>query len=132
LKELRLSGSTHEVVNQPAPLQDYNAYLTDAALRSAVAREGAASASDRLEAHGATTGSAEWIARAFQANEIPRRLATHDHFGHRVARAEYHPAYHDLIRMAQPRTERPQWPDRIPAQPRSVQEPPGVRVDRLG
>lgn len=33
---------THAVFNQAQPLQDYNAYLGDSALREAIAHEGAA------------------------------------------------------------------------------------------
>lgn len=34
--------TTHEVTNQPPPLEGYDAYAADAVLREAVEREGAA------------------------------------------------------------------------------------------
>ena len=57
----RFFAETHTVENQPRPLEDYNLYLEDRALREAVAREGAAWAEDELHAFGALTGSRELI-----------------------------------------------------------------------
>ena len=39
-KETRVR-STHEVLNQPPPLEDYNLYETDKVLKEALRREGA-------------------------------------------------------------------------------------------
>lgn len=91
---------SHEVTNQPPPLIDYNVYLQDAALRRAVAEGGAAWAEDRLVEYGALAGSAEAIRLGFQANENQPVLKTHDEYGHRVDRVEYHPAYHRLMEQA--------------------------------
>ena len=38
----RQSGSTHEVFNQPPPLEDYNSFDADRPLAEALRREGAA------------------------------------------------------------------------------------------
>jgi len=86
--------STHDVTNQPPPLEDVNLFLSDVALREAVAREGAEAAQARLEAFGANAGSAEWLDRGRLASAYPPRLSTHDRFGHRLDVVEYHPAYH--------------------------------------
>ena len=45
-------------------------------------------------------GSAEWQQRARAANRNPPTLMTHDQYGVRVNAAEYHPAYHELMRLS--------------------------------
>lgn len=91
---------THEVFNQPPPLEDYNLFSSDAALVQAVEVEGAAWAIDELTAYGEQCGNARTIQLGFQANENPPRLHTHDARGFRVDVVEYHPAYHELMAMA--------------------------------
>ena len=49
---------THEVENQPEPLEDYNLVATDVALREALTREGADWAEPALSEFGAALGSA--------------------------------------------------------------------------
>ncbi len=96
------SGSgqaTHEVFNQPPPLEDYNPYTADVALREAVAREGAAWAADELASFGELTGRPEIIELGYLANRHSPRLVTHDRFGHRIDEVEFHPAYHELMRI---------------------------------
>jgi putative acyl-CoA dehydrogenase len=93
-------ADTHEVVNVSRELVDYNPYLQDAALREAVAREGAGWAHEALTAFGAFTGTAEYIDLGVQANRNPPELDTHDRFGRRVDLVRYHPAYHALMRTA--------------------------------
>ena len=53
----RFLAVTHEVINQPTELADYNLYATDDALREAVAREGAEWASADLHDFGARVGA---------------------------------------------------------------------------
>ncbi len=91
---------THEVLNQPPPLEDYDVFAADAALTEAVTRHGAAWSVDQLHALGTSAGSPESIRWGFQANEHPPVLHTHDRFGHRVDEIEYHPAYTELMRVA--------------------------------
>ena len=93
-------AETHRVENVPPPFENYDSWACDAALREAVPACGGAWGADRLAAFGAACGSAERIAWGFQANESPPRLRTHDRFGHRVDEVEYHPAYHQLMRVA--------------------------------
>lgn len=86
--------------NQPPPLVDYNVFETDRTLVEAVRREGAGWAEDRLLRFGAITGS-ERVARwGFQANENPPVLKTHDRYGNRIDEVEFHPAWHELMRLA--------------------------------
>ena len=91
---------THQVINQPPPLEGHNPFTLDLALGEALAREGAAWARDALEELGAIAGSAEAIEWGRQANGNPPVLHTHDRFGHREDRVEFHPAYHQLMETA--------------------------------
>jgi putative acyl-CoA dehydrogenase len=91
---------THEVRNQPPPLEDYDVFGADTALVEAVEREGAGWANDRLHAIGCRAGSAESIRWGFDANAHGPVLRTHDRYGNRIDTVEYHPAYHELMRVA--------------------------------
>src|SRR4051794_41482467 len=91
--------ATHDVLNQPPPLSGYDVYGADTVLRDAARREGASAADgDALHELGRIAGSAEAQRWGEQANENPPVLKTHDRYGHRVDRVEYHPAYHELMR----------------------------------
>ncbi|HKH23819.1 MAG TPA: isovaleryl-CoA dehydrogenase [Acidimicrobiales bacterium] len=94
-----MSG-THEVTNQPPPLDGYDVFGADAALVEAVEREGAGWAADDLHALGRLAGSPEAIGWGFDANRNPPELHTHDRYGHRIDEVAYHPAYHELMRVA--------------------------------
>lgn len=91
---------THEVMNQAPELEDYNSFLRDQALQDALQREGASWARADVERFGAVTGSAASIALGYQANAHKPQLHTHDRFGHRVDKVEFHPAYHQLMQTA--------------------------------
>jgi putative acyl-CoA dehydrogenase len=91
--------STHEVVNQPPPLVDYD-IAADPALLDGVAREGAGWAIDDLHRLGKLGGTAEPQRWADEANRHEPRLLTHDRFGHRVDEVEFHPAWHHLMEVA--------------------------------
>jgi putative acyl-CoA dehydrogenase len=91
---------THEVLNQPPPLEGYDVFGADVALADGVAREGAAVAVDELHELGRLAGTAEAIRWGFAANSSPPVLRTHDRYGNRVDDVEYHPAYHELMRVA--------------------------------
>ncbi len=96
----RYLASTHEVINTSSELADYNLYDTDAALREAVKREGAAGAEAQLSAFGARIGTADYLELGVLANRNPPELDTHDRFGHRVDLVRFHPAYHALMKTA--------------------------------
>jgi putative acyl-CoA dehydrogenase len=92
--------ATHEVLNQPPPLTDYDVFRSDRALVQTLAREGASSSLLELQKLGVLAGSAlaqEW---GHLANENPPKLRTHDRFGRRIDEVDFHPAYHDLMRVA--------------------------------
>ena len=88
------------MLNQPPPLAGYNLFSSDAALRKAVAREGAGWACAALEQFGERMGSAEAIEWGAQANENPPVLRTHDRYGNRRDEVEFHPAWHDVMRVS--------------------------------
>jgi hypothetical protein len=82
--------ATHQVSNQPPPLADYDAYGSDPVLQSVVQIFGADWARDRLHVTGRTVGSAHVQELARQANRHLPELRTHDRFGHRVDRVDFH------------------------------------------
>lgn len=88
-----------DVFNQPPPLADYNIYAQDTALREAVQREGGGWVEDEALAFGAVMGRAETLRLGDLANRYPPVLHSFDRFGHRIDEVEYHPAYHDLMKL---------------------------------
>ncbi|KAB7619543.1 acyl-CoA dehydrogenase family protein [Alkalilimnicola sp. S0819] len=91
--------ATHTVSNQAPDLPDYHAYLDDTPLWEGVAREGGADHEPRLRALGEAAGSAAVMALGEQANSNPPRLRAFDRQGRRLDLVEYHPAYHQLMRL---------------------------------
>ncbi len=88
---------THQVTNQPPPLEDINLFESDIALRDAVAHAGGSLHQARLSAFGARAGSAEVAQWAMDANRNVPQLKTFDRFGRRIDEVEFHPAYHALM-----------------------------------
>ncbi|HEX5093554.1 MAG TPA: acyl-CoA dehydrogenase family protein, partial [Burkholderiales bacterium] len=97
-------GATHEVLNQSAPLEDYNLMTTNAAAADALAfnlpRARLAGARERLAALGAELGRRDTLALAEAANRHPPELRTHDRQGRRLDEVEFHPAWHALMSLA--------------------------------
>ena len=91
--------TTHEVLNQPPPLEGYNLFEQDRALGEALRREGGGWAEERCWRFGEILGG-EPLAWGSQANENPPRLRTHDRYGHRIDEVEFHPAWHRLMDLA--------------------------------
>jgi putative acyl-CoA dehydrogenase len=94
------ASDTHRVENQPPALADHNVLTTDRALVEALDREGGGWGKDRALALGARVGSAEVQEWARLANRHTPELRTHDRFGHRIDRVDYHPAWHHLMALA--------------------------------
>ncbi|HSA59461.1 MAG TPA: isovaleryl-CoA dehydrogenase [bacterium] len=92
--------STHEVFNQPPPLENLNLFTSDAALVDAVSREGAGAFIDDLARFGELLGRPESIRLGFEANENTPVLKTHDRFGNRLDEVDYHPSWHELMRLS--------------------------------
>jgi putative acyl-CoA dehydrogenase len=87
-------GVTHEVLNQPPPLVDYNAFEADVALRETVIREGGAWGLERLRDFGAVVASGEALDHARRAQRNIPVLKTHDRYGNRIDEVEYDPSMH--------------------------------------
>ena len=90
---------THEVVNQPPPLEGYDMFSQDRALAIALDREGAAWARAQVAEVGALAGGVA-LGWGVQANASPPALRTHDRFGNRIDEVEFHPAWHLLMEAA--------------------------------
>jgi putative acyl-CoA dehydrogenase len=91
---------THDVLNQPPPLEEYNLYLTDPVLDRAIASEGGKESRDTLVRFGERVGSAEVFEWGFLANANDPVLKTHDRYGNRIDEVEFHPSWHSLMELA--------------------------------
>ena len=89
----------HEVFNQPPPLADYDPLGSDAALMEALVREGGGFGLERARAFSRRVGSAEVLALGELANRHGPILHTRDRFGRRIDEVEFHPAWHELMRL---------------------------------
>jgi putative acyl-CoA dehydrogenase len=92
-----LLTATHEVFNQPPPLENFNLWTLNVPLQEAVAREGAGWAREWLAARGAELGGNRMREWAEQANRNPPVLKAFDARGMRRDEVEFHPAYHELM-----------------------------------
>jgi putative acyl-CoA dehydrogenase len=93
-------AETHDVTNQPPAFAGYDCYAGDAALREAVSREGAAWIAPDATALAAAVTSERVQDLARAANRHSPELKTHDRWGRRVDLVEFHPAYHELMKLA--------------------------------
>ena len=91
--------ATHDVTNQPPPLAPYDA-SEDAALLEALRREGAGWAEDDVRRLGRLAGSERAQEWAASANRNEPVLRTHDRYGNRIDEVEFHPSWHELMRVA--------------------------------
>ena len=97
--EQRPAGPTHEVFNQAAALENYNVFGEDRPLTEALRREGAGWAEDRALQVGEVAGRARTLRWGAEANENAPTLRTHDRLGNRIDEVEFHPAWHELMRI---------------------------------
>ncbi|MDO6707692.1 acyl-CoA dehydrogenase family protein [Photobacterium sp. 1_MG-2023] len=93
------SQDTHHVFNQPAALEHFNAYDTNAILRNWVRQFEGAWAESQLSAFGHHVGHT-LLEAGFLANKHSPEFQPHDRFGYRIDQVDYHPAYHQLMRHA--------------------------------
>lgn len=91
---------THDVLNQSTPLAGCNLFETDRALRDALAFNAPGLDTAALHALGAQCGTEQMQTHARLANVHTPVLHTHDRFGHRIDRVEFHPSYHALMEVA--------------------------------
>ena len=96
----RPSLDTHEVQNQAPPIQPYNVFEADTALREAIEREGGAWGVDRLRDAGELAGSAEARDHADRCERNEPVLRTHDRYGNRIDEVDLDPSWHWILRQA--------------------------------
>jgi putative acyl-CoA dehydrogenase len=92
---------THDVFNQVPPLEGVDVFSSNLPLVEATRREGAEWVTERASALGRLVGAPggpqqEW---GRLANENKPVLHTFDRYGHRIDEVEFHPAWHELMRM---------------------------------
>jgi putative acyl-CoA dehydrogenase len=92
--------ATHEVLNQPEPLVNYNLFEGNRALQGALKLNAPGLDTASLAALGAKLGSAEMQVHARLANIHTPVLRSHDRFGRRIDQVEFHPSYHALMAAA--------------------------------
>jgi putative acyl-CoA dehydrogenase len=89
----------YESANHADDLVDYNLFTSNAALVDALEREGASSAHAQLRELGSRLGTRAMFALGDAANRNPPVLRLFDRFGSRRDEVEFHPAWHELMRM---------------------------------
>ncbi len=93
-------SATHAVENQASPLVDYNLFVGNHALQSALRMHAPDLKTDALYDLGLRCGTAEMQEHARLANVHTPRLLSHDRFGRRMDQVEFHPSYHALMTAA--------------------------------
>jgi putative acyl-CoA dehydrogenase len=96
---MAVTERTPEVLNQPPPLEDYNAFEADLPLQEALVREGGEWGVDRARDLGGIVGSAEAREHSRRAQRNLPRLLTHDRFGNRIDAIDYDPSFHWMLRL---------------------------------
>jgi len=91
---------THDVQNMPFDEPDYNVFEADQVLAAVLRTSGASWIEPMLSEFGDLIGSSGLESLAAAANRQPPVLHTHDRFGRRIDRVEYHPSYHELMRLS--------------------------------
>ncbi|HEY3005309.1 MAG TPA: acyl-CoA dehydrogenase family protein [Kribbellaceae bacterium] len=91
--------ATHQVTNQVPPLTGYDV-AADPALLEGLRREGAGWAEDELRELGRQAGGEQAQEWGRLAERYPPVLRTHDRYGHRIDEVDFHPHWHDLMRIA--------------------------------
>src|SRR5690606_22068009 len=91
---------THEVLNQPTALRDYNSFTSDQALQQVLRHFTGAWGEAKATELGEILGRSDWIQKGFEVNHITPELHSHDSYGRRLDVVHYHPAYHQLMALA--------------------------------
>jgi putative acyl-CoA dehydrogenase len=90
---------THTVFNQAPPLDGVDVFSSNLPLVEAVEREGAGWVSERASALGRFVGGEPQQSWGRLANENRPVLRTFDRYGNRIDEVEFHPAWHELMKM---------------------------------
>jgi putative acyl-CoA dehydrogenase len=90
---------THTVFNQAPPLEGVDVFSSNLPLVEAVEREGAGWVRERAAELGRVVGGAPQQLWGRLANENKPVLRTHDRYGNRIDEVDFHPAWHELMKM---------------------------------
>jgi putative acyl-CoA dehydrogenase len=90
---------THRVGNQPPDFAPRDLWRDDIALREAVQANGGAAFVGGLANYGQLAGGSLLALSSDMHRDRPR-LRSHDRFGHRIDRVEFHPNYHQVMQEA--------------------------------
>ncbi len=90
---------THEVFNQAPPLEGRDVFGDNTPLVEATEREGASWVLERASELGELIGGEPQQVWGRLANENKPVLRTHDRYGHRIDEVEFHPAWHQLMKL---------------------------------
>jgi putative acyl-CoA dehydrogenase len=94
-----MPSSPYAAINQSTDLQNSVDLQSHPALAEGLEREGGSWCRPELDAFCARLGTPEVARWADQANRFGPELKTFDRFGHRIDEVEFHPAYHELMRL---------------------------------
>ncbi|HSJ95295.1 MAG TPA: acyl-CoA dehydrogenase family protein [Gaiellaceae bacterium] len=92
------TSASLRTANQPPPLEGYDLFSQDRPLVEAFRREGGGRREDECAAFGRLCGG-EPLELGRLANEHPPVLRAFDRFGERIDEVEFHPAWHELMRI---------------------------------
>jgi len=87
-------------LNQPPILENYNLFTSDLPLQTAVEANGGGWNNENAAHFGEILGKSETLELGNLANKNLPVLKTHDRFGNRLDLVEFHPAYHELMRIS--------------------------------
>lgn len=87
-------------LNQPPVLENYNLFASDTPLQTAVESNGGAWNNEKAFHFGELLGKVETLELGNLANKNTPVLKTFDRFGNRLDFVEFHPAYHELMRIS--------------------------------
>ncbi|MFL6593779.1 MAG: acyl-CoA dehydrogenase family protein [Luteimonas sp.] len=90
---------THVVDNQPPDFTPRDLWGDDVALREALMANGAQDFAGHVAAYGRLAGDTLMVLASDVHRDRPR-LRSHDRFGRRIDRVEFHPGYHALLEAA--------------------------------
>ncbi|MBS9716452.1 acyl-CoA dehydrogenase family protein [Pseudohalocynthiibacter aestuariivivens] len=91
---------THDVTNMPPHMRDQGLWVDDTALRDWFDVQGGGSHEKHMARVGSLCGADEIFEKANQANRFGPELRAFDRYGMRINQVEFHPAYHDLMKLA--------------------------------
>ena len=94
-----MATAPSSAANQVPPLAGHDLFECNRPLAEALGREGGGWAADRCSSFGRllTGEPLEW---GRLANENPPKLHTHDRYGERIDEVEFHPAWHEMLRLS--------------------------------